>query len=75
MSKKINIKKLSYDLDINIVPPEMFYGREEVYLDWSKLDYTQEAKNEYYLKKILKLDSNDEYNKLIENAILLSITN
>jgi hypothetical protein len=75
MSKKINIKKLSYDLDNNIVPPEMFYGREEVYLDWSKLDYTQEAKNEYYLKKILKLDSNDEYNKLIENAILLSITN
>ena len=53
----------------------MFYGREEVFLDWSKLDYTQEAKNEYYLKKVLKLDSNDEYNKLIENAILLSITN
>ena len=75
MSNKINIKKLNYDLENNIVPPEMFYGREEVYLDWSKLDYTQEAKKEYYLKKILKLDSNDEYNKLIENAILLSITN
>jgi len=75
MSNKINIKKLNYDLENNIVPPEMFYSREEIYLDWSKLDYTQEAKKEYYLKKILKLDSNDEYNKLIENAILLSITN
>ena len=75
MSNKINIKKLNYELENNVVPPEMFYGREEVYLDWSKLDYTQEAKHEYYLKKILKLDSNDEYNKLIENAILLSITN
>ena len=75
MSNKINIKKLNYELENDVVPPEMFYGREEVYLDWSKLDYTQEAKHEYYIKKILKLDSNDEYNKLIENAILLSITN
>ena len=75
MSNKINIKKLNYELENNVLPPEMFYGREEVYLDWSKLDYTQEAKHEYYLKKILKLDSNDKYNKLIENAILLSITN
>ena len=73
MSNKINIKKLNYDLENNIVPPEMFYGREEIYLDWSKLDYTQEAKKEYYLKKILKLDSNDEYNRLIENAILSTV--
>jgi hypothetical protein len=75
MSNKINIKKLNNDLENNIVPPEFFYKREEVYLDWSKLDYTEESKNQYYLKRILKLDSNDEFNKLIENAILLSITN
>ena len=75
MSNKINIKKLNNDLENNIVPPEFFYKRDEVYLDWSKLDYTEESKNQYYLKRILKLDSNDEYNKLIENAILLSITN
>jgi hypothetical protein len=75
MSNKINIKKLNNDLENNIVPPEFFYKRDEVYLDWSKLDYTEESKNQYYLKRILKLDSNDEFNKLIENAILLSITN
>ena len=74
MSNKINIKKLNNDLENNIVPPEFFYKRDEVYLDWSKLDYTEESKNQYYLKRILKLDSNDEFNKLIENAILLSIT-
>ena len=71
MSSKINIKKLNYELENNIVPPEFFYGRE---LDWSKLDYTEDSKNQYYIKKILKLDSNDEFNKLIENALLLSIT-
>jgi len=75
MSNKINLKKLNNDLENNIVPPEFFYKRDEVYLDWSKLDYTEESKNQYYLKRILKLDSNDEFNKLIENAILLSITN
>ena len=75
MSNKINIKKLNNDLENNIVPPEFFYKRDEVYLDWSKLDYTEESKNQYYLKRILKLDSNDEFNKLIENSILLSITN
>ena len=75
MSNKINIKKLNNDLENNIVPPEFFYKRDEVYLDWSKLDYTEESKNQYYLKRILKLDSNDDFNKLIENAILLSITN
>jgi hypothetical protein len=75
MSNKINIKKLNNDLENNIVPPEFLYKRDEVYLDWSKLDYTEESKNQYYLKRILKLDSNDEFNKLIENAILLSITN
>ena len=75
MSNKINIKKLNNDLENNIVPPEFFYKRDEVYLDWSKLDYTEESKNQYYLKRILKLDSNDEFNKLIVNAILLSITN
>ena len=75
MSNKINIKKLNNDLENNIVPPEFFYKRDEVYLDWSKLDYTEESKNQYYLKRILKLDSNDEFNKLVENAILLSITN
>ena len=75
MSNKINLIKLNNDLENNIVPPEFFYKREEVYLDWSKLDYTEESKNQYYLKRILKLDSNDEFNKLIENAILLSITN
>jgi len=75
MSNKINIKKLNNDLENNIVPPEFFYKRDEVYLDWSKLDYTEESKNQYYLKRILKLDSNDEFNKLIENAILLFITN
>ena len=74
MSNKINIKKLSYELENNIVPPELFYGREDVYLDWSKLDYTQESKKQYYLKKILKLDSHDEFNSLIENAII-STTN
>jgi hypothetical protein len=56
MSSKINIKKLNYDLENNIIPPELFYGREEVSLDWSKLDYTQESKMKYHLKKILKLD-------------------
>jgi hypothetical protein len=75
MSNKINLKKLNNDLENNIIPPEFFYKRDEVYLDWSKLDYTEESKNQYYLKRILKLDSNDEFNKLIENAILLSITN
>ena len=75
MSSKINIKKLNYDLENNIIPPELFYGREEVSLDWSKLDYTQESKMKYHLKKILKLDSNDEFNKLIENAVLLPSTN
>jgi hypothetical protein len=75
MSNKINLKKLNNDLENNIIPPEFFYKRDEVYLDWSKLDYTEESKNQYYLKRILKLDSNDEFNKLVENAILLSITN
>ena len=75
MSSKINIKKLNYDLENNIIPPELFYGREEVSLDWSKLDYTEDSKKQYYIKKILKLDSTDEFNKLIENAVLLSSTN
>jgi hypothetical protein len=75
MSNKINIKKLNYDLENNIIPHELFYGREEVSLDWSKLDYTEDSKKQYYIKKILKLDSTDEFNKLIENAVLLSITN
>ena len=75
MSNKINIKKLNYDLENNIIPPELFYKRDEIFLDWSKLDYTEESKRQYYLKKILKLDSDDEFNKLIENSILLSITN
>ena len=48
MSNKINIKKLNNDLENNIVPPEFFYKRDEVYLDWSKLDYTEESKNQYY---------------------------
>jgi hypothetical protein len=75
MSNKINIKKLNNDLENNIIPPELFYKRDEIFLDWSKLDYTEESKRQYYLKKILKLDSDDEFNKLIENSILLSITN
>ena len=75
MSNKINIKKLNNDLENNIIPPELFYGREEISLDWSKLDYTEDSKKQYYIKKILKLDSTDEFNKLIENAVLLSITN
>ena len=74
MSNKINIKKIIYELENNIVPPEFFYGREEIYLDWDKLDYTESAKKQYLLKKVLKLDSNDEFNRLIENAIL-STTN
>ena len=75
MSNKINIKKLNNDLENNIIPPDFFYIRDEIFLDWSKLDYTKESKKQYYLKKILKLDSNDEFNNLIENAILLSTTN
>jgi hypothetical protein len=75
MSNKINIKKLNHDLENNIIPPKLFYGREEVSLDWSKLDYTEDSKKQYYIKKILKLDSTDEFNKLIENAVLLSSTN
>ena len=72
MSNKINIKKLNNDLENYIVPPDQLYTRGDVYLDWSKLDYTEESKMKYYLKKILKLDSNDEFNKLVENAILSS---
>ena len=72
MSNKINIKKLNNDLENNIIPPDFFYIRDEIFLDWSKLDYTKESKKQYYLKKILKLDSNDEFNKLVENAILSS---
>ena len=75
MSNKINIKKLNNDLENNIIPPDFVYSRDEIFLDWSKLDYTKESKKQYYLKKILKLDSNDEFNNLIENAILLSTTN
>ena len=75
MSNKINIKKLNNDLENNIIPPDFFYIRDEIFLDWSKLDYTKESKKQYYLKKVLKLDSNDEFNNLIENAILLSTTN
>ena len=72
MSNKINIKKLNNDLENHIVPPELLYTREDVYLDQSKLDYTEESKMKYYLKKILKLESNDEFNILVENAILSS---
>ena len=46
MNSKINIKKLNYDLENNIVPPEFFYGREEyIPVDWEKLDYTENAVN------------------------------
>ena len=31
MSNKISIKKLNHDLENNIIPPEFFYKREEVY--------------------------------------------
>ena len=72
MSNKIIIKKLNNDLENYIVPPELLYTREDVYLDWSKLDYTEESKMKYYLKKIFNLDSNDEFNRLVENAILSS---
>ena len=52
MSNKINIKKLNNDLKNNIIPPELFYKRDEIFLDWSKLDYTEESKRQFYLKKI-----------------------
>ena len=74
MNSKINIKKLNNDLENNIVPLEFFYGREEyIPLDWSKLDYTENAINRYYIKKILKLDSTDEFNNLIEQSIISSL--
>jgi len=74
MNSKINIKKLNNDLENNIVPIEFFYGREEyIPLDWSKLDYTENAVNRYYIKKALKLDSNDDFNNLIEQAIISSL--
>ena len=74
MNSKINIKKLNNDLENNIVPIEFFYGREEyIPLDWSKLDYTENAVNRYYIKKALKLDSTDEFNNLIEQAIISSL--
>lgn len=74
MNSKINIKKLNNDLENNIIPIEFFYGREEyISMDWSKLDYTENAINRYYIKKVLKLDSNDDFNKLIENAIISSL--
>jgi hypothetical protein len=74
MNSKINIKKLNNDLENNIVPIEFFYGREEyANIDWEKLDYTESAINRYYIKKVLKLDSTDEFNNLIENAIISSL--
>ena len=74
MNSKINIKKLNNDLENNVVPIEFFYGREEyIPLHWTKLDYTENAINRYYIKKVLKLDSNDDFNKLIENAIISSL--
>ena len=74
MNSKINIKKLNYDLENNIVPPEFFYGREEyIPVDWEKLDYTESAVNRYYIKKVLKLDSTDEFNNLIEKALISSL--
>ena len=74
MNSKINIKKLNNDLENNIIPIEFFYGREEyISLDWSKLDYTENAINRYYIKKVLKLDSTDEFHNLIENAIISSL--
>jgi hypothetical protein len=74
MNSKINIKKLNNDLENNIVPIEFFYGREEyIPLDWTKLDYTESAINRHYIKKIFKLDSNDDFNNLIEQSILSSL--
>ena len=74
MNSKINIRKLNNDLENNIVPPEFFYGREEyIPVDWTKLDYTENAVNRYYIKKVLKLDSSDEFNNLIEQALISSL--
>ena len=54
MNSKINIRKLNNDLENNIVPIEFFYGREEyICMDWLKLDYTENAVNRYYIKKVL----------------------
>ena len=74
MNSKINIRKLNNDLENNIIPLEFFYGREEyIPVDWSKLDYTENAINRYYIKKALKLDSNDDFNNLIEQSIISSL--
>ena len=74
MNNKINIKKLNNDLEHNIIPLEFFYGREEyISVDWSKVDYTESGVNKYYIKKVLKLDSNDDFNSLIEQSILSSL--
>ena len=71
MSKNINIKKLNIQLENNEVPYPLYYGKEE-YIDLSKLDYSSETMKKDKLRKIYKLDNDDEYNNFITNCIINS---